>query len=110
MLQPIEEILTEDQKLWRAFGLGGGVANWAAICPETGAQLSASSGRRKAGRPSRWILILPNKTPTERGGLLESYEWDDGERRFITGYTLSEALPKAQVALNKMLQKRKQTV
>ena len=106
MLQKIDELLTPDQRLWRTFGLGGPVASWDAVCPDTGAFLFHSNGRRTTGRPLRWGLILPNQSVQERGGLFESYVWEDGERAFVTAHSLAEAMGKAQERLNKMLQKR----
>lgn len=106
MLHPIENILTDEQKMWRAFGIGGPIASWDAVDPDTGAFLSGSNGRRKAGRARRWVLILPNRTVQERGGLFESYEWNDGNRSFVTGWTLAEAIIKAQKLLEKMIHSR----
>lgn len=103
MLRDVRNVMTTDEKLCHAFGLGN---QWSAVDPDSGAFLMRSNGRRMTGRPSRWILILPNKTVKERGGLFANSEWNDGERKFITAYTLAEVLPKAQSVLDKMLAKR----
>ncbi len=80
--------------------------SWRALDVESGAFLSRTHGRGKYGLP-KYILILPNKTPEERGGLLARYEWDYPKgRKFIRAWTEEEAIESANARLKKMLAAR----
>jgi hypothetical protein len=58
-----------------------------AIDPETGALLKQTAGQGKDGLP-KFVLILPNKTPAERSGLLADYRWDYPHgRKIIRAWT-----------------------
>lgn len=78
---------------------------WVALDPKSGAFLSMSRGRTKSGQGTRYVLVLPNKTVEERGGLFTHYEWEyPAGRKFITAYSGEEAIKKANKLLHKMLQ------
>lgn len=84
------------------------IKGWSAVCPVTGAFLSASHGRTKRG-DTKYVLILPTETPAERGGLFAKYEWNDEDRKFIRAYSEAEAIEIANKRLEKMLKVRGQT-
>lgn len=81
---------------------------WVAIDPESGAQLSVSHGR--TSKAPKYILVLPNRSVEERGGLFATYDWDypDG-RKFLRAWTTKEAIEIANVKLAKMLEERAAT-
>ena len=75
-----------------------------AVCPESGAMLKAAHGNPKAGNAPKYVLILPNKSVNERGGLLTNYEWDYPHgRKFIRAWTETEAIKLANKKLAKMV-------
>lgn len=99
MLMAIADIgLTEEQRIDLLFGY----RDWIAVCPETGAFLSENNGRTKYG-DRRYVLILPNKSVEQRGGLFARYEWD--HRSFLRAYTRSEAIARGNELLQKLLKK-----
>lgn len=102
MLQTIREItILTDQERINTYWLG-----WLALDPESGAFLYQTRGRGKGGLPS-YILILPNRTPQERGGLTTRYEFDYPQgRKFIREWTEQEAIETANQKLAKMLHKQ----
>lgn len=79
---------------------------WEAIDIETGAHLGQTHGLGKGGLPT-FILILPDRTPNERGGLFNDPDWTypTGRKR-IRARTLREAIELANKKLEKMLKKR----
>ncbi len=78
---------------------------WWALDPESGAFLSRAGGRTKAGGRVRWVLIVPNQTPAERGGLFAGYDWDfPAGCRFIFAPTEDQATEAANRKLPRMLQ------
>lgn len=100
-LQPIADLgLTDSERLGAIF------KRWCAIDPETGAFLSASNGRTKYG-DTKYILILPTKTPAERGGLFADYDWTEKDRKRIRAWSLSEAIEIANKRLEKMVATRR---
>lgn len=92
MLRPIETF-DNDTRLAALF------RSWCAICPETGAFLSASRGRSKAGNGRRYILIAPNELPSERPNYFEDYTWTDDRRKFVRAFSDAEAIEKANKKL-----------
>lgn len=102
MLQPISELPQEIQ-------LQNIIRDWTAICLETGAHLSRSQGRPKWNSAPKYILILPNKSIEERGGLFARYIWDyPAGRKFIRAWSDTEAIEEANRKLEKMLAKRQE--
>lgn len=80
--------------------------SWVAIDIESGAQLSMSHGR--TSKTPKYILVLPNKSVEERGGLFASYDWDYPHgRKFLRAWTVEEAIEIANVKLAKMLEERR---
>ena len=79
---------------------------WVAVCPDTGAILGRSSGRPKSGNATKYVLILPNETIEERGGLFGRVNFDDKERKFLRAWSEAEAIQTANEKLEKMLAKR----
>ena len=77
-----------------------------AVCPESGAMLSATRGNPKNGNAHKYILIIPNKSVAARGGLLADYEWDYPHgRKFIRAWTEGEAIELANGKLEDALTK-----
>jgi hypothetical protein len=72
-----------------------------AIDTETGAFLMRTNGRGKGGLP-KFVLIKPNKSVEERGGLFTPYDWDDKNRKFIRAWTLREAIEIGNKRLERM--------
>jgi hypothetical protein len=102
MLLPIENCELSDTDVIAARLLRG----WHALDVESGAFMYRTHGRGKYGLP-KYVLILPNKSPEERGGLLERYDWDyPSGRKFIRAWTFDEALSIANERLKKMLSAR----
>jgi len=66
-----------------------------------GAFLMRTNGRGKGGLP-RFVLIKPNKSVEERGGLFTTYDWDDKDRKFIRAWTLREAIEIGNKRLERM--------
>jgi hypothetical protein len=96
MLKPISELPNQDK--WNAI-----VRGWVAVDPDSGAQLSASHG--STSKAPKYILILPNKSVEERGGLFAPYDWDYPHgRKFVRAWTDVEAIELANAKLAKMLQ------
>jgi hypothetical protein len=82
---------------------------WVAVDTESGAHLSVSHGR--TSRAAKYILILPNKTIQERGGLFGPCDWDYPEgRKFVRAWNSGEAIELANEKLRKMLLKRQPAV
>lgn len=80
--------------------------SWVAIDIESGAQLSMSHGR--TSKAPKYILVLPNKSVEERGGLFANYDWDyPKDRKFLRAWTVKEAIEIANVKLAKMLEERR---
>lgn len=93
MLQLIEQVITDPiQHLF---------CQWDAIDTETGAFLMRTNGRGKGGLP-KFVLIKPNKSVEERGGLFTTYDWDDKNRKFIRAWTLREAIEIGNKRLERM--------
>lgn len=97
MIRPISEAeLTSGERLSAFFN------QWIGICTETGAFLRRSNGSSAAG--VRFLLILPNKSPADRGGLLKPYEWSYPHgRKFISAWSDDEAIDLANKKLAKMI-------
>lgn len=76
---------------------------WCAICRETGAFLIASAGRPKTGNRRKYILIVPNETIAERGGLFGDYTWGEKSRKFLRADSDEEAIILANEKLAYML-------
>jgi hypothetical protein len=93
MLQLIEQVTTDP--IQRLF------CQWDAIDTETGAFLMRTNGRGKGGLP-KFVLIKPNKSVEERGGLFTPYDWDDKNRKFIRAWTLREAIEIGNKRLERM--------
>ena len=93
MLQLIEQVITDP--IQRLF------CQWDAIDTETGAFLMRTNGRGKGGLP-KFVLIKPNKSVEERGGLITTYDWDDKNRKFIRAWTLREAIEIGNKRLERM--------
>jgi hypothetical protein len=93
MLQLIEQVITDP--IQRLF------CQWDAIDTETGAFLMRTNGRGKGGLP-KFVLIKPNKSVEERGGLFTPYDWDDKNRKFIRAWTLREAIEIGNKRLERM--------
>jgi len=75
---------------------------WVAVDPITGAHLSCSYGR--TSKAPKYILILPNKSVEERGGLFGPYEWDYPHgRKFVRAWTDQEAIALADAKLIRMM-------
>ena len=99
MLKPIDEIDLSGTERITAI-----IRGWVALDTDTGAFLSQTSGRGKGGLP-KYILILPNKSVAERGGLFASYQWDYPKgRKFIRAWTLREAVEAANIKLARMVE------
>lgn len=78
---------------------------WCAIDLENGAFLSMSHGR--TSKAPKYILILPNKSIEERGGLFTPYNWDyPTGRKFLRAWSTAEAIQIANVKLEKILKER----
>jgi hypothetical protein len=77
-----------------------------AIDLESGARLCKSHGR--TSKAPKYILVLPNKSIEERGGLFAHYEWDYPHgRKFVRSWGTSTAIELANVKLAKMLKEQK---
>lgn len=76
--------------------------SWAAVDTTTGAILVRSDGRTKSGI-THYVLILPDKTIKERGGLFADYHWSNKDRKRFAAWTDSEAIQMAQARLEKMI-------
>jgi hypothetical protein len=101
MLRPISQVTLTDTERIAAVLKG-----WMALDTETGAFLSQTRGRGKRGLPT-YILILPNKTLIQRGGLFAEYDWDyPKDRKFIREWTDEAAIETANKRLRKMLKQR----
>jgi hypothetical protein len=98
-LRPIAECdLDEGQRFTAVFQ-----KEWCALDTESGAFLSQTKGRGKNGL-LKFVLILPSRTPTERGGLFESYTWNQQDRKFIRAWSEAEAVEIANSKLKKMIE------
>lgn len=98
MLTSVRELSDQDRMnaLWK---------DWVAVDPVTGAHLSRLNGRTR--KAPRYVLILPNKSVEERGGLFGPYEWDYPQgRKFVRAWTVQEAIEQADAKLIKMLAAR----
>jgi len=78
-----------------------------AICPETGAFLAGSNGRTRSGI-RHYVLILPNESVEERGGLFAPYTWEHRSR--ISAWTLAEAIEISNQRLPKLLKKAEKSL
>lgn len=79
---------------------------WIAVDLESGAFIRRSNGRTEDGM-TKYILILPNQSPTERGGHFREYHWYFPQGRFI--YRCSndaQAIEKGTGHLARMLRVR----
>lgn len=65
--------------------------DWCAIDTESGAYLKQTSGRGKCGLP-KFFVILPHKSPAERGGFFKNTVSGGFERTTIRAWTLQEAI------------------
>lgn len=101
MLQRICRLnLTHDERLTNVLRY-----HFIAICPESGAFMARTSGNPQTGNAPKYVLILPNKSVKERGGLLTDYEWDYPHgRKFIRAWTVDDAIEIANDKLAKMLE------
>ena len=99
MLQPIDQLnFSEGERLGIIF-----LHRFIAACPETGAMLFPTNGRPKGNNAPRYVLIKPNKSLEERGGLLSRYSWDYPHgRKFVRAWSDSEAIDLANKKLEKM--------
>lgn len=96
MLQPIEQLIPDP--VHRLF------CRFDAVDPDTGAFLWQTNGRGKGGLPT-WILILPNETVAERGGLFsKDYTWEYENRKRFRAWSLAEAIEIGNRRLAKMTQ------
>ncbi len=99
MLIPISELPTEDERIY------AWMAGWTAVDPISGAMLSRSNGR--SSKAPKYILILPNKSVEERGGLFTKHDWDYPQgRKFVRAWSGAEAIELANAKLAKMLEQR----
>lgn len=74
---------------------------WCALCPETGAFLSAGHGRTKSGNGKRYVLIVPIE-PLANRGLFGDYTWDNSRRKFVRTWSEDEAIISANKKLSKI--------
>lgn len=98
MLIPISQLSQDDQLTAMLRGL-------VAIDTESGAMLFASHGR--SSKAPKYVLVLPNKSIEERGGLFARYDWDYPKgRKFVRSWGTDTAIELANVKLAKMLKER----
>lgn len=98
MLKRIGELDLTRGEVFTAYMRG-----WIAIDPESGAFLHATDGR--TSKAPKYILILPNKSVDERGGLLSTdmdFDYPSG-RKIVRAWDAGEAIEAANVKLQKML-------
>lgn len=69
---------------------------------ETNHGIILANGRTRSGI-RRYVLILPNKSIEERGGMFAAYEWEHRSR--ISAWTLAEAIEIGNQRLPKLLKK-----
>ena len=79
------------------------IKGWCALCPNTGAFLSASRGRSRSGSGHKYVLIVPNETLDERGGFFGDYTWDNHNRKFVRAWSEDEAIAAANEKLSKIM-------
>ena len=98
-------MLTAARKLPEQDRFNALMRGWIAVDPISGAHLSCSYGR--TSKAPKYILILPNKSVEERGGLFAPYDWDYPQgRKFVRAWTEQEAIAEADTKLIKMLAAR----
>lgn len=97
MLRDIATFPRIDTRVWLWLD---GAAAW---CPDTGAQLRASRGRRRSGRPSHWFVSLPEGAWIDyanRTGIADDPPGVQMRLTFrVTAYTLDEAIEAANARL-----------
>ena len=62
-----------------------------ALCRETGAFLSRTNGRSKAGSGQKYVLVLPSESPEERGGFFR-YSYSTALVKRIRAWSDQEAI------------------
>jgi hypothetical protein len=75
-----------------------------AVCPATGAELHASYGRRRAGRPRRYMMLFPTgeiDTVHAQGGTFVRQRL--GRAFGLSAHTDAEAIVKADTQLARFL-------